>query len=192
MRYTWCLFLLMTVSCTAREEDASSITTPDPTVYNFVPADQYTINQIVLYQGKNGAVRHPDESYIGTVWNGFSDPPYASISINPEVNEMEVRQDKLSLKYSIRISGDSIFRKQDENLIAIFADQRHQLKLKKSFYYILKVLPDQGFSFSRMTKLGATVHQDVFHVNTFPDPDYMVAGDEVFWANLSFMYRRAE
>lgn len=184
------LFLTLTiVSCSRNSNETETIAPIEKTSYNFVYNNSYETKDIVLYKGPLGVKQNPTQKFIADIWNSYSIPEYTQIDVDTKGKTIRLHVGKNIVENQIELSNDSIYIPKDKVFLGVLDKKNERLRLFKSFYYIKKHLESSGTSFSRFTKLGITKSEDIFGINTFNSPSEMTdPNDEIFWANLSFIY----
>lgn len=184
------VFLTLAMSSCSRNDDQTETIVPEKTSYNFIYDNSYKVNEIVLYKGPLGVKETPQESIIPNYWSSYSEPPYSKIELNLKNKSLQFHLGKNLINYQVELSNDSIYISTDKVFVGILDKKNEKLELYKSFYYIIKELDDSSFFTRKTTELGITKYKDIFGNNTFESPSAMSKkNDEVFWANLSFIYK---
>lgn len=185
------VFLTLALSSCSRNDDETQTIMPEERIfYNFIYDNSYKVYDIVLYKGPLGVKETPQESIIQNYWSSYSEPPYSTIELNLKNKSLQFHLGKNLINYQVELSNDSIYISTNKVFVGILDRKNEKLELFKSFYYILKELDDSSFFTKKTTELGITKYKDIFGNNTFESPSAMTKkNDEVFWANLSFIYK---
>lgn len=185
------VFLTLALSSCSRNDDETQTIMPEERIfYNFIYDNSYKVYDIVLYKGPLGVKETPQESIIQNYWSSYSEPPYSTIELNLKNKSLQFHLGKNLINYQVELSNDSIYISTNKVFVGILDRKNEKLELYKSFYYILKELDDSSFFTKKTTELGITKYKDIFGNNTFESPSAMTKkNDEVFWANLSFIYK---